>query len=547
MEKRDPGKLPENGGGSVDLPALNPGERGLIKSPDILIKKIPFDAFLTSERVILRPVRTSALPGKDISLDTIESAVPGKSENGDPSLILSVALQSGEIKRMVIIFPSLKPGNRRSERDRWVLRISGIPASAGTQKRDTRTKDRPAESPINRITFNDGIHIREEQPKRVPAGVVHLKNGKTGQGTRGNSLKFRENGITNEELIGNLPSSNIVSYQPTEPEKETDTIKSKHASSPTNPVQHADKTDAFPRQKPVGERNLIFCNTCSNQLPVGSRFCNRCGTKITPSDSRRDSVTVPAAPQNPAPLQHSSSSALFLKSDPAHRDREHKEFDIRDLPVETLSKTDYLVPSKSTHPNKKPSHQSDPPNTFAGQKKVPAKTVIAISAVIIIVAVIAGIVFFNEDLLKAGSLPDDISSGSLKGTPASVASAENSNAPFSSASSVNSTGISYGPTTITPSSDSTIVIPSEGVYIYVDYLGSFTGTFGTASETRSVKNSGERIYEVMNATGTIVANFQKLDISTKHSLSVKIYKNGISLSEGTTSNPRGMVNITAIV
>jgi hypothetical protein len=89
-----------------------------------------------------------------------------------------------------------------------------------------------------------------------------------------------------------------------------------------------------------------------------------------------------------------------------------------------------------------------------------------------------------------------------------------------------------------------LVIPADGVYVYVDYLGSFAGSYGAPVNLQTVQDSGERLYLLEGMNGTVSAGFAKLDSST-HTLTVRIYENGRILNSGTSDSPRGMVNITA--
>jgi hypothetical protein len=89
-----------------------------------------------------------------------------------------------------------------------------------------------------------------------------------------------------------------------------------------------------------------------------------------------------------------------------------------------------------------------------------------------------------------------------------------------------------------------VVVPTAGIFIRVDYIGSWSGIYGTAAEILKVKNSGERLYEIENPNGTVTAGFKKLDGST-HPLTVEIYKNGQVIKTGTSSDSDAVVNITA--
>jgi len=90
----------------------------------------------------------------------------------------------------------------------------------------------------------------------------------------------------------------------------------------------------------------------------------------------------------------------------------------------------------------------------------------------------------------------------------------------------------------------TISIPSTGVFIKISYIGGFSGTYGVNGVIQKVTNSGDRLYEVTNATGNISAMFKKQDGSTNHEITVELWKNGKSLTSATNSTPFGTVSIT---
>ena len=89
-----------------------------------------------------------------------------------------------------------------------------------------------------------------------------------------------------------------------------------------------------------------------------------------------------------------------------------------------------------------------------------------------------------------------------------------------------------------------VAIPATGFYIYVDYLGSFSGSFGTATNMVNVRDSGEHLYLVDPVNGTVTAGFAKLDDSS-YPITVKVYESGQVLTTRTSADPFGMVNVTA--
>jgi hypothetical protein len=89
-----------------------------------------------------------------------------------------------------------------------------------------------------------------------------------------------------------------------------------------------------------------------------------------------------------------------------------------------------------------------------------------------------------------------------------------------------------------------VTIPPTGVFVKVSYLGAFNGTYGMNGAMQQVKNSGVRVYEISNATGIVTATFYKQDGSTKHEITVELWKNGKSLTSAMNTTPYGKASIT---
>jgi len=89
-----------------------------------------------------------------------------------------------------------------------------------------------------------------------------------------------------------------------------------------------------------------------------------------------------------------------------------------------------------------------------------------------------------------------------------------------------------------------VTIPAKGVFVKVSYLGAFNGTYGMSGAMQQVKNSGDRVYEITNATGNVTATFSKQDASTTHDITVGLWKNGVLLTSAMNSTPFGKVSFT---
>lgn len=156
----------------------------------------------------------------------------------------------------------------------------------------------------------------------------------------------------------------------------------------------------------------------------------------------------------------------------------------------------------------------------------PWVTIAAIVGIIAVI-VIAAFFFFGS----GGSTGQPAASGVPSATSGSSSSATSASA------TLNPTAIKEQPT---------ITVPVTGVWVKVSYLGSFSGKYGPSDGAMiTATDSGDKAYEIVNATGTVTATFRKTDTSTKpHDLTVEIWKNGKVLKFDTSSAPRGEVSVS---
>ncbi|HVN73896.1 MAG TPA: zinc ribbon domain-containing protein, partial [Methanoregula sp.] len=93
----------EEGGLSA---VLKPGEKVLIGSLNISVKKFFFHAYLTNQRIFLIDTQEKKLKvtAKDIPRETIADSIVEYSENADPVLVLSVKSADDDVKTMKLVF-----------------------------------------------------------------------------------------------------------------------------------------------------------------------------------------------------------------------------------------------------------------------------------------------------------------------------------------------------------------------------------------------------------------------------------------------------------
>ena len=154
---------------------------------------------------------------------------------------------------------------------------------------------------------------------------------------------------------------------------------------------------------------------------------------------------------------------------------------------------------------------------------------VIIAAVVGIIAVVViALVFF----LGGGSSDPAGSSGQTQATPTNP-----------SAQQTAAAGVA--PSVIR--TQAPVTVPSEGVYVRVSYLGGFSGTYGMEGNMTTMRNSGDRVFVVENATGTVSAAFHKEDASTRHEIIVEIYKDGKAQRIARNSSSYGEAGVSYTV
>jgi hypothetical protein len=153
---------------------------------------------------------------------------------------------------------------------------------------------------------------------------------------------------------------------------------------------------------------------------------------------------------------------------------------------------------------------------------------VIIAAVVGIIAVVViALVFFMGDGSSAPASTDQPSTST--GTP----------------SAQQTIVVGVAPTVI--KTQAPVTVPAEGVYVRVSYIGGFTGTYGMENNMTTMRNSGDRVFAVEDANGTVSATFQKEDASTRHEIVVELFKDGQSLQVASNSSPYGEASVTATV
>jgi hypothetical protein len=307
----------------------------------------------------------------------------------------------------------------------------------------------------------------------------------------------------------------------------------------------------------------------------GSAFCNRCGSQIVVPGAPAVREERPAAAREPAPrvvrqaepesvIENSPGErpSISIPSDPV-RDALAAEAEPGSPEFQFVNEHPEPAPARKQVPkSKKPAGKSLIPRLFSPKELAPTplnpksmptaptpppkkpqkpkksggfrpgkKTVMAIGIVVLLVIVVViGAVFVYPML--SGMVTNTPGSNPGTGTTPSTTGKPGANPTVVSSQ------------TIVPRTTGQATAPVTGVFVHINYLGSWKGTYGMPSELQNTADSGDKFYEVFNATGTVQASIAKLDSSTKHDLLVEIYKDGKLLTSGSTGASYGTVALS---
>jgi hypothetical protein len=490
-------------------PEFRSDEQVLVRTMGIHVKSIPFEGILTSRRIILTDRSKNILPPKEISLATIKSVETGENATGDQILTLSVMAKTGETRQMILTFSRQEGGSRA--RDEWARIIRD---STSTSFEQVIRKVIPGADQAQK-------RARPSAPPRIE--VVSTPEPQQAETPRTTPVR--------RVAGGGSPARRIIETMETTPPVAAPAVREFDASS-------------------LGEN--VFCTRCGNPVSADSAFCNRCGSPIgVPASAalhpapRQPAAPPAAVPRAAAPddqLRQSLAWDEEPEAEPSPGSRGPAAKPAARKPAGKGFLSGLFGPKKQrvTPPARAQPDAAGTPVPPAKPRKsrsfLPGKkTLIAIGAVIVVILIVAVGALVVYPMLNNGS-PSAVSSSS---SGASGGSSSGSSTP--SSGTLTNTGVA----SITVKETIAPTVPVTGVFVHVNYIGSWKGTYGMPSDIQTAINSGDRYMEVLNATGPITAAFQKLDSSAKHALTVDIYKNGAVLATGTTSDAFGKVTVSA--
>jgi hypothetical protein len=521
-------------------PDMHSEESIIIRTPNVFVKSIPFEAILTNKRIILVDRKKDLIPSKDILLAAIRNIEPGENAIRDQIINLSIITSTGETRQVVLTFSREAGGNRKRERDEWVKSLRQLTTS-------------PVQQALRKVI---PVIDQEPLPKSQEPSVP--------------KLEITSRPSAKKEIDAVQPIKKIVEM----------------SNAPPKPVE----TISLPQG--------MFCSKCGNRVPVESVFCNRCGTKIAiiglegTAESAAEkvpktSLIPPAQPEVPAadlkvpphlstvtasqleqrerPIEETIRSIEPLiagsvpRSEPARAVQPPPTPEsaiVNKPPVEQVTVPQKPLPSEislgKTPPLPQPKKRSILPQLFLRKdlpkQSAPAgmppasplpphgsapgsrrRTFISIAVIVMVIIVVIGGAFVYMTYLSG--------TPSHQETPVTVPPTV---LPPTSVPPPPPTTIPPVTTSSPPTSAPTPAVPSAGVWVKVKYSRGWTGSYGVPGGLQQVTDTGDQFYQIPAGDGIVQVSFQKLD-GSGNALVVEVYKNGILIESDRTTVPKGTV------
>ena len=217
----------------MDDPELYGNERILIRTENVHVKSISFEAILTNKRIIFINRVKNILSQKEIPLVTVQNVEAGENAIRETLITLTVVTNSRERKQMVLTFSRESGGNRAKERNEWIRLIN--------------ENITPSFEQVVR-TVNPGIDPAEKVGPVPPKKIMISRSP--------------------------LPPTPVTRYEPpTKPQPVKSETLSWQAPAPS--AAHSPVPTTSPSLT-LG----TYCSKCGAKVPDDSGFCDKCGSRI---------------------------------------------------------------------------------------------------------------------------------------------------------------------------------------------------------------------------------------------------------------------------
>jgi len=547
-------------------PDLYSDETIRLTAENIIVKSAPFEAILTNKRIILVDSRKKHIPQQTILLATLRHAEMSENAIRDPVITLSILTNTGSTRQMVLTFSKKSGGERKRECEEWIKILRDYAASS-TQTISHKVTPAPEQEPRPepdvttppQIRMTSGsavkkkIEIARPIKKIIETGPVLPKPIETSTLPEGVFCSKCGSRVPVGSAFCNRCGSKVIL------QGEQSAIPGTVAPAvPAPVVQTVTTQPVVPATPPVTD----------STAPVPA---------LTPQVTAPETPSVPLPPPVPPvvheravrPIEQIIHSIEPLIEDSVPR-TEPAPLIVREFPIQfPILPTPTTSPAVSETPVSatEPVTVAPPPETAdgaaaptvpgappSGETPPPAPPAlppvpefppaakrrrgITIAAIVIVMLVIVGGAFI---VLKPMQGIGGDTSGSITVTPTVT--------PSSDIITTATTSPTHSPTitavvTSLPTTTAEAKIPQEHVWLRITYPQTYTGTYGPPGQ--QVTDTGDHFYQVSTEDGPVIASVSKQD-GSGDKLVVAVYKNGVEITNESTTRPRGTIDFHAIL
>jgi len=477
-------------------PYVNSGESFIRTTGRISVNVALYDMILTTRHLILVDNTYARFEPQMIPVLTILSVTAGKVATGEPVITLTFTAtgSTGAPGPMNLIF-SQQPGEQRKrERDEWIkllidhivaarhqdIHADAAPAHAKRDRFPPGATPRPIELAFPRKTRSG--------PDSFPPEIVILPDEVESPVGEEESIVSSPEATPTGPATDGLPSSADAGT------KSPATTMSASRSGKGSPGPAGEKggtadtalSAVMTKKGPSGSVTKITLLPETSTLPGPTGKVTHAAQGGDPGSQNSFALTLQAAIQSMvAPKEEKASLGTGALAAPPKEEP-------KDQPVE---ETEPPAPASSPPPKKPWSRQT---------------TVLAVSILVLIILAVVGGMILNAHV------------GPQKGNEPLV--------PV----------VTVAP--LHPVTPAPVTIPGNGIWVRVEYNGSFIGDVGNPGSLQHVGGSGDRFYYIPKSDDLVQASIQKQD-NSGNTLTIEVYRNGEMVLHRTTRAPKGEVQI----
>lgn len=546
----------------------------LLETKNVKVKSIPFDAVLTTRRLLLVDSKKNVIPQQNIPLATIRKIESGENAIRDPMVTLSIITETGKTRQMILTFSRQAGGDRKRECDDWIALLKErvalvqpkevVPEPPAPEPAPMPKFDGAPAPQIGTPTPPSGkkrIEIARPMKKIIEKGPVYPQPVETTSLPQGSFCPRCGNRVPQESMFCNRCGTRMPAFAeqppepvkeiPAEPEKVLGKIRiqtpaytppaAKQYERKARPVEQIIHTieplieDSKPRTEPLP----------AMPEPVRAPVTQEPEPAQMPEQVPAAQEPVPAPVPEPAPVAEAPAPAPLPETPAATTN----PIPGVSFPVLAHTETPGETPAAPAETAQPASTEAAPAaaGAAAGQPaaagipeapevpKAPApsrrpKLIAASIIIIIIIALIGGAVIFTKKMPGASAEPTPVPTIAETMIPTTI------------------------PTTVPTTLVTTVpvpavtqpVIPASGVWVHISYAGNYTGTYGTPGRQISVADTGDHFYQVPTVSDPVDASIRKSE-GNSNELVIEVFRDGELVKRSATTAPYGTIEFEAII